>query len=484
MKSKLIAVLTIAATLYSCDDETVGIGQFIADNELIPSKAITYSVETKSILLDSVFSRSSTAYLGKFTDKEYGTFSSDFLVQINCPEDFELPDNIESITKAQLGLYYTNYFGDSLATLHLQVDTLARAIKDDGINKHLYYSNLDPEKEGFYNSSVPPIAIKDYSAYDKTVSDSLHNTEDYYPRIFIDLGDDFCNYFLKKYNYTEQQNGKTIHPYFNDAETFINNVLKGFYLHTTNGEGSILYISDIYLHLTIAYHSKTEAGKDTIVNTVVPMAATKEVFMSTRFKNSGLENLVEDNSYTYLKTPAGLCTEVTLPIEEMYKRHRTESKDSLNAISVSFTKVRDTENSKYKMGTPSTLLMVRKDKMQDFFENSQINDDKTSFIATYNSGTKQYTFSQLNRLVNHIFNEIEPEIEKGETEWEKWKNDKKNENWNKVLLIPVVTTTDNEGNIIKIENDLNVNSAILQRGNTETDNNINMEVIYTQLNLR
>ena len=134
MKSKLIAVLTIAATLYSCDDETVGIGQFIADNELIPSKAITYSVETKSILLDSVFSRSSTAYLGKFTDKEYGTFSSDFLVQINCPEDFELPDNIESITKAQLGLYYTNYFGDSLATLHLQVDTLARAIKDDGIN--------------------------------------------------------------------------------------------------------------------------------------------------------------------------------------------------------------------------------------------------------------------------------------------------------------------------------------------------------------
>ena len=86
MKLKFLVALGIAATLYSCDDETTGIGQFVADNDMIPAKADSYTIETRSHLLDSVYSRSSTAYLGKFTDQDYGTFSSDFLVQINCPK--------------------------------------------------------------------------------------------------------------------------------------------------------------------------------------------------------------------------------------------------------------------------------------------------------------------------------------------------------------------------------------------------------------
>ena len=124
MKLKFLVALGIAATLYSCDDETTGIGQFVADNDMIPAKADSYTIETRSHLLDSVYSRSSTAYLGKFTDQDYGTFSSDFLVQINCPENFILPDRIEEIKEATLGLYYTSYFGDSLANLRVQVDPL------------------------------------------------------------------------------------------------------------------------------------------------------------------------------------------------------------------------------------------------------------------------------------------------------------------------------------------------------------------------
>ena len=122
MKLKFLVALGIAATLYSCDDETTGIGQFVADADMIPAKADSYTIETESYLLDSVYSRSSTAYLGKFTDEDYGTFSSDFLVQINCPENFILPDRIEEITTAKLGLYYTSYFGDSLASLRVQID--------------------------------------------------------------------------------------------------------------------------------------------------------------------------------------------------------------------------------------------------------------------------------------------------------------------------------------------------------------------------
>ena len=238
MKLKFLVALGIAATLYSCDDETTGIGQFVADADMIPAKADSYTIETESYLLESVYSRSSTAYLGKFTDKDYGTFSSDFLVQINCPENFILPDRIEEIKTAKLGLYYTSYFGDSLASIRVQIDPLTKAIKDDGTNKALYYSNLDPTE--YYDKNATPLAIKDYSAYDRTIPDSVRNEDGYYPNVAIDLGDGFCKNFLEKYNYTETVNGKTIHPYFKDSESFINNVLKGFYVHTISGEGSIL----------------------------------------------------------------------------------------------------------------------------------------------------------------------------------------------------------------------------------------------------
>lgn len=477
MKLKFLVALGIAATLYSCDDETTGIGQFVADADMIPAKADSYTIETESYLLDSVYSRSSTAYLGKFTDKDYGTFSSDFLVQINCPENFILPDRIEEIKTAKLGLYYTSYFGDSLASIRAQIDPLTKAIKDDGTNKALYYSNLDPTE--YYDKNATPLAIKDYSAYDRTIPDSVRNEDGYYPNVAIDLGDGFCKNFLEKYNYTETVNGKTIHPYFKDSESFINNVLKGFYVHTITGEGSILYISDIYLHLTIAYWTKTSEDKDTLVHTVVPMSSTKEVFMSTRFKNSGMKELVSDPKCTYLKTPAGLCTEVTLPIEEMYQAHKN---DTLNSISVSFQKLKDQSNNPFKMGTPSNLLMVRKGEMKDFFENNKVYDNKTTFIATYSSTTNSYDFSKLNRLISYIFSEIRPEIEKGEAEWNKWKSE--HQDYNKLLLVPVTTESDSQGNIIGVENDLNVNSAMLMGGkdlNNSSDESqrIKMSIIYT-----
>lgn len=477
MKLKFLVALGIAATLYSCDDETTGIGQFVADADMIPAKADSYTIETESYLLDSVYSRSSTAYLGKFTDKDYGTFSSDFLVQINCPENFILPDRIEEIKTAKLGLYYTSYFGDSLASIRVQIDPLTKAIKDDGTNKALYYSNLDPTE--YYDKNATPLAIKDYSAYDRTILDSVRNEDGYYPNVAIDLGDGFCKNFLEKYNYTETVNGKTIHPYFKDSESFINNVLKGFYVHTISGEGSILYISDIYLHLTIAYWTKTSEDKDTLVHTVVPMSSTKEVFMSTRFKNSGMKELVSDPKCTYLKTPAGLCTEVTLPIEEMYQAHKN---DTLNSISVSFQKLKDQSNNPFKMGTPSNLLMVRKGEMKDFFENNKVYDNKTTFIATYSSTTNSYDFSKLNRLISYIFSEIRPEIEKGEAEWNKWKSE--HQDYNKLLLVPVTTESDSQGNIIGVENDLNVNSAMLMGGkdlNNSSDESqrIKMSIIYT-----
>ena len=308
-----------------------------------------------------------------------------------------------------------------------------------------------------------------------TVSDSLRNLSTYYPNISIDLGKGFCNKLLADYKQ---------HPeYFKNSESFIRNVLKGFYVHTTRGEGSILYISNIYLDLKIKYTGKTSDGlRDSTYATNIPMASTKEVFMSTRFQNPELDSegneFLNNEKCTYLKTPAGLCTEVVLPLEEMYQEHKN---DTLNSISVSFQKMKDTYAGAYKMGTPSTLLMVRKAEMKSFFEDNKVYDNKTSFIAAYSSTTNAYAFSKLNRLISSIFSEIKPEVEKGTVAWEAWKQ--ANPDWNKVVLVPVSTETDSKGNIIGVSNNLQVNSAMLLRS-TNANKIIKMKVIYSQPNLK
>ena len=72
------------------------------------------------------------------------------------------------------------------------------------------------------------------------------------------------------------------HQNFKDAQAFINNVLKGFYIHTNQGEGSILYISDIKLLMKIRYTTKNSAGTaDSIVRGYIPFPATKECYVYT-----------------------------------------------------------------------------------------------------------------------------------------------------------------------------------------------------------
>ena len=81
-------------------------------------------------------------------------------------------------------------------------------------------------------------------------------------------------------------------------------------------------------------------------------------------------------------------------------------------------------------------------------------DNITSFIASYDSSTNSYSFSKLNRLVSYIFSELRNE-------------EKQDEDWNKILLVPVTTELDSEENVVSISHDMEVNSARLVRGTEE-----------------
>ena len=108
---------------------------------------------------------------------------------------------------------------------------------------------------------------------------------------------------------------------FADAFTFINKVLKGFYVETTGGDGSVLYIEDIWLRTKYKYTVKGSKDQDSVVYAKRSLAATKEIYMAANLesKKEAIDAFVNDKNNSYLKTPAGLWTEVTLPLEAMYQ---------------------------------------------------------------------------------------------------------------------------------------------------------------------
>ena len=147
-------------------------------------------------------------------------------------------------------------------------------------------------------------------------------------------------------------------------------------------------------------------------------------------------------------------------------------KDTLNSVSMAFTKYKNvsdnSEKSPYKMGTPQNLLLIRKNEVKDFFEQRKNYDSKTTFLGTYSSTTNSYSFSQVNRLISQIFSDMRTKEEPAEG-WDEY---------NTMVLIPVKTETDSQGNTIGLSHDLEVNSAKLIGG--EKGEKIKMEVIYTK----
>ena len=461
MKLKYLYIGLLSALIYSCDDATTGIGDStIAAGDSISAGVSVYDVYTRSILADSVYARTSTAYLGKYTDPHFGEFSADFITQFNCTDNFEFPETIQEITSINMRMFYDSYFGDATNAMRMQIDTLDKVIPEKELST--FYTSVDPTQ--YYNENSNPVARKAFAARGASASDTTIINYDNYGKpipysyywqdikLPLSLGQHMYN------KYKEDKNN------YKNAETFIKNVLKGFYVHCTHGDGTILYINDMQLHLNFKYLIESSSGKvDSLVNGSTIFAATKEVIQANHFQNSDrLKELVKEKDYTYLKTPAGIFTEVTLPIEEIAEMHM---RDTLNAASITFTRYNEKSESKYPMGIPQTLLMVRKCDMHKFFEKNETYDDQTSFIAQYVGSSETantYSFPNISPLITQCINEKQAS-----------KNDA---DWNKVVLIPVKTETDSNGSIIGLKSNLDMESACLVGGEK---NPIKMQILYT-----
>ncbi|MBQ6033056.1 MAG: DUF4270 domain-containing protein [Prevotella sp.] len=488
MKTRSLAALLLLITiLTACDDTTESIGASLTDNmDHLQITTDTFSITTRSIIADSVLSRNTSGYLGKIKDPETGAYiTGDFMMQFNTLEDYFFPtkDSIESkdelgnvyVDSCEIRLYYDDFYGDSLAAMKLSVYELAKPY-EEGQN---YYSNYDPFEQGYIREDGI-VKSKMYALTNMGLSDSLRKSSSYSPNIRIPLNDPYTDKDGKTYkNYGTY----ILQKYYENPEitknsyNFIHQICPGFYVKIQEGLGSMATIYNSQLNLYFRYHSKytrDNTTKDTIYVGTTTFAGTEEVLQHTHITNDKqtISTLAADNSCTYLKTPAGIFTEMTLPVDEIVYNHEN---DTLNTAKITLSRINNNTHGDYTLSTPSTLLIVEKDSMYTFFESNKIADNKLTYLSTFaNNG---YTFNNISGLIRHMAEAKEKGLQSNPN-WLALHPD-----WNKVVLVPVSTeyvTVGQNQVLAKVSHDMSMTSTRLVGGSANPNQPIRISVIYSK----
>ena len=216
------------------------------------------------------------------------------------------------------------------------------------------------------------------------------------------------------------------------------------------------------------YYRTTTDGKEKNVTT--SLTSTEEVLLTTSFEydKEAIASLASEDTWTYLKSPAGLYTEVTLPIEKMVQEHST---DSINGAKLYIPRINSKSEDADNWSAPKQLLMIPVDSLDNFFQNNKIADNKFSFLSSeFSSDENKYKFDNISGLINRLYN-----VKKA---------GKASENWNKVYLIPVKVSYGYNANntkiISRIDHDFSLSSTRLVGGESNSYEPLRISVVYSK----
>lgn len=491
--SKLLPAIAmcLAATFAACDDSTSIIGSDIMpDNDNVSTSQQTFIVHSQTVKADSVLANTNDCYLGKIIDPETRAYTTcGYLAQFHVMENYSFPklplmmqdDSGKAVADScALRIFFSSYFGDSLTNMKLRVTELDTAnVIEEGED---FYTDINASK---YVSPNPTIRQEvTYAINDLTRPDTATSSSNY-KSIVVRLPREYGSYLINKYYENPS--------FYQNSYQFIRHVCPGFMFENSGGVGAMVHAEITALDVYFRYHSKTAAGKDTIVDGMQRMAATEEVIQSAKVSNDIPSSMLNpDNGYTYAKSPAALFTEVELPVADIVAGQHYS--DTINTASMVLRQHSASVSSgSLQLNAPTSLLMVRKADAKKFFLDEKLPNSVNSFLATYNTDTRSYNFSNISQLVTLIKNERDSlaGVSNGDDEATRLKKYQIWEasasyapDWNKVMIIPVKATysTTTSGyqqvtSLVKLRHEMGLSSVKLSGG---TSPDLKLNVIYSR----
>lgn len=457
-----VTVLVFLFCILSCTDTTGTLGaDMMPSADVMKPWSREFLLKSSTVSAKRVLCRTSVSYLGRFTDPETNSsIKADFVTQFYNPEvGNTFPDSVidNYITNVDVYLYLSGYLGDTLAPMKVSVYKLDKSI--DSSNDYYTDINLD---EYIHEDSMP-LATCVLTLADNKVSYEDRNASSYVSKIHFSLPREYGQQILDAYRRNKSVLANT-YSWLNSGL----DLSKGLYFKLDGGDGAIAYIYNGSLDLNFRF---PDSGLNTDTVGTVRFSSTEEVIQVTRFENSSnIDSLKNDTTCTYIKSPAGLFTELTLPVDSI---EEIADMDSINSASLTLLRMNTNEEYNFRINAPKNLLLVRLNEYEKgFFESYQVADNKTSYLTTFSTSNNTYTFNNIARLVATCIQEKKAAMSRGED------IEQINPNYNKVLLIPVETTYDSSNNLVKLNHDFSVSCARLVGGNDTPK--VKMNIIHTK----
>ncbi len=469
----------VAMSFVACDDTSETLGNTLtstADQFTIITD--TFEVKTRSIAVDSILAKSQYSYLGHIKDTETGTY-----VTCNYTTQFAILESLDGTTifppldsiisrdaanmvvadSCRMQIYFYSSIGDSLNAMKLTAYELAKPIAEG----EKYYTDFNPDEQGFIRANGIR-KTKAYTTLDLNLSDSLRSlvvNKTNMESVMIPLNDSYTDKDGKTYNnygtyllrkYYENPNN------YKSSYSFAHNVCPGFYIKSTDGIG---VMSEVYLTELVLFY-RYRNGEE--FNSSNILSGTEEVLQTTQIINdkAGIKKLVEDDKEcTYIKAPAGIYTEVELPVTEIKFGHEN---DTISSAKIVFNRLNSPTDDSY-IDTPTHILMLPKDSLYSFFENKNLPDNRYSFIGENSNTYNTYTFNNISPLISAMY--------------EAKKSGNVTENWNKVVLVPVsIEKSESSGSstVTGISNEMSLKSTRLIGGERNPREPVRITVIYNK----
>lgn len=416
-----IIVLCVCALLVGCSDED-GVGSIIQPEEdFLHSYSNGLEVGTSTIKSDSVLSKSESLLLGRYVDAKFGEIKAEFLTQLDArlgggivlpdttvvaansgmsgilnsmlqsvDEKFGLiksvysPSNLTVDSVVYIIQYGSDFMGDSTSLQALSVYELTKELT----NQH-YYTDVDVSE------------YCDKSNLLGATSFQVKNSREIRIPLKVELGEKLVSIYNTSSDIKTQED--------------FNSFFKGVYVSHSFNRGTILNIlvSGVLVYYSFdAIISTSYDGRDTVltssqiedrysINPLVSsifLSANKAVQRVNAIQHSDLESVYEDlqvDTLTYVFTPSGFYTAVSIPFKSMMDSIRLNAEDT-SKVMFNSVKLRFYYAKKYwdtDLLQSANMLLIDKKEVESFFYENKQPDGITSFVSSMDTTAKAYIFN-------------------------------------------------------------------------------------------
>lgn len=364
-----------------CKNDVVSAGSAILEGEdSVIVRADTFRLSSSLVRGSAITATPDSFMLGEM-DSKYGHLHADILTQFACPEGFVYPKNavLDSVC---LFLYYRHSYGDKRSPIAIQVYAMDRATFA-------------------YNEPLPSdTAIATYCSLDDTTrmldhafvttalayTDSTYSSSygEYIPTISLKLNERWAQHVFAANDFSSQE--------------AYNKLMKGIYITTEFGGGTLLSIMDI--NLGVYYHfDYVRANVDTVTEEDMKgFYASREVRQLNRYlwQESDLTSLEQNTDTNYIISPVHIYTQLSFPMTDMKtaitnavgSRRPYVNRARLTLPVLNHYDGSEANKTRDEWAQPaSTMLLIRKSDLERFFTEQMELSDTIAMYAVLQAET-------------------------------------------------------------------------------------------------